>query len=311
MTGGASGIGLAVVRAFNTDGFATVSLDTTESAEASISVQGDVRDPRSHSAAVDAAIRETGRLDVLVANAGVHDGGIGLDSEPDELLECLRLVLDIDVIGYALAAHAAAPALRESRGHVVLTLSDASFLVGQQGAGLAYTAAKHGAFGLLGWLARALAPEVRVNGIAPGGVVTISEPWAAPRVASASSRTWRRKPNRPPTQPTRDACSRRARSPSTTAGSCPTAPRSDRSGHSTRRRADGPLRPRRAQTGGGSPVPGSGRPTKASPGRGFAVPHMSDCSGTDSHTRGSQRCGSVIRSRPVVNSAMKPLGSWK
>ena len=76
------------------------------------------------------------------------------DSEPGELLECLRLVLDVDVIGYALAAQAAAPALRASRGHVVLTLSDASFLVGQQGAGLAYTAAKHAAFGLLGWLAR-------------------------------------------------------------------------------------------------------------------------------------------------------------
>jgi 2,3-dihydroxy-2,3-dihydrophenylpropionate dehydrogenase len=172
VTGGASGIGLAVVRAFNTDGFATVSLDTTESAEASISVQGDVRDPRANSAAVDAAIQETGRLDALVANAGIHDGGIGLDVEPGELLDCLRLVLDVDVIGYALAAQAAAPALRETRGHVVLTLSDASFLVGQQGAGLAYTAAKHAALGLLGWLARALAPEIRVNGIAPGGVVT-------------------------------------------------------------------------------------------------------------------------------------------
>ena len=109
VTGGASGIGLAVVRAFNSDGFATVSLDTTESADASISVQGDVRDAGSHSAAVDAAIQETGRLDVLVANVGVHDGGIGLDGEPGELLQRLRLVLDVDVIGYALAAEAAAP----------------------------------------------------------------------------------------------------------------------------------------------------------------------------------------------------------
>jgi 2,3-dihydroxy-2,3-dihydrophenylpropionate dehydrogenase len=172
VTGGASGIGLAVIRAFNSDGFTTVSLDAAPSAEATISVEGDVRDPAFHAAAVDAAIDAAGRLDVLVANAGVHDGGLGLDAEPDVLLDGMRRVLDIDVIGYALAAQAAAPALRAARGHVVLTLSDASFLVGQQGAGVAYTAAKHAVIGLLGWLARELAPEVRVNGVAPGGVLT-------------------------------------------------------------------------------------------------------------------------------------------
>lgn len=172
VTGGASGLGLAVVRGLREDGFTTVSLDLGSSDEAHISVIGDVREPVSHAAAVRAGLEQTGRLDVLIANAGVHDGGVGLEVEPDELRARLRQVLDVDVVGYALAIQAAASPLREASGHVVLTLSDASFMVGQQGAGLAYTAAKHAALGLLGWAARELAPEVRVNAVAPGGVVT-------------------------------------------------------------------------------------------------------------------------------------------
>jgi len=172
VTGGASGIGEAVVRALRADGFTTVSLDLRAGASADVSVLGDVSEPQANASAVEAAIKATGQLDVVVANAGVHDGGLGLDEPPDELLQRMRRVYDIDVIGYALAVQAALIPLRAARGHVVLTLSDASFLVGQQGAGIAYTAAKHAGVGMVGWLARELAPEVSVNAIAPGGVMT-------------------------------------------------------------------------------------------------------------------------------------------
>lgn len=172
VTGGASGIGRAIVEEFAADGWVTVSLDRTPSGVATIDVDGDVRDPDAHARAVGAALEVAGRLDVLVANAGVHDGGLGLDADPDDLLARTRAVLDVNVVGYVLAAQAAAGALRAAHGHLVLTLSDASFLVGQQGAGVAYTASKHAGLGLLGWLARELAPEVSVNAIAPGGVVT-------------------------------------------------------------------------------------------------------------------------------------------
>lgn len=172
VTGAASGIGAAVTAGLADDGFTTVSLDLVESSVAAISVVGDVREPEANRAAVTAAMEQTGRLDVVVANAGIHDGGLDLDVDADLLRERMRRVLDVDLVAYALMAQAAVQPLRVTRGQVILTLSDASFLVGQQGAGLAYTAAKHGALGLLGWLARELAPDVRVNAVAPGGVIT-------------------------------------------------------------------------------------------------------------------------------------------
>ena len=97
--------------------------------------------------------------------------GAGRNVPQDDRLERVRRVYDFDVLGYALAVQAALIPLRAARGHVVLTLSDASFLVGQQGAGIAYTAAKHAGVGMVGLLARELAPEVSVNPIAPGRVM--------------------------------------------------------------------------------------------------------------------------------------------
>ena len=89
---------------------------------------------------------------------------------------------------------------------------------------MAYTAAKHAAFGLLGWLAHALAPEVRVNGIAPGGAVTdlraADGDQGGRRIfedAAAKTRTVRQR-NPLGTMLTADV------SPSTTAGSSPTVP---------------------------------------------------------------------------------------
>jgi 2,3-dihydroxy-2,3-dihydrophenylpropionate dehydrogenase len=55
---------------------------------------------------------------------------------------------------------------------MVFTLSDASFVVSGNGAGPIYAASKHGALGVVRSLAAQLAPRVRVNAVAPGGVPT-------------------------------------------------------------------------------------------------------------------------------------------
>jgi 2,3-dihydroxy-2,3-dihydrophenylpropionate dehydrogenase len=172
VTGGASGIGAAVARRFQDAGDDVVVFDRDQADWDVTWVRGDVTDPADHLRALSAAAPD-GRLDVLVANAGVHDGGLRLGSDRplDELAARVRYVLDINVLGYMLALHAAAPALAAAGGCAVLTLSDASFDVGGNGAGAAYVAAKHAGAGLVKAAARDLAP-VRVNGIAPGGVAT-------------------------------------------------------------------------------------------------------------------------------------------
>ncbi|MFI9388813.1 SDR family oxidoreductase [Kutzneria sp. NPDC052558] len=176
VTGGSSGIGRAVTDEFTEHGYRVVVLDREEPREPFppdvVLVRGDVRSPRDNERAVEAALR-LGGLDVLVANAGLHDGGVRLcDRDGDELAELARRVLDVDVVGYLLAARAAAEPLIRAGGTMIFTLSDASFVVRGNGSGVVYAAAKHAALGVVRHLAADLAPRVRVNAVAPGGVVT-------------------------------------------------------------------------------------------------------------------------------------------
>jgi NAD(P)-dependent dehydrogenase (short-subunit alcohol dehydrogenase family) len=173
VTGGASGIGAAVARAFLADGARVTVLDRQASPDADVtSVEGDVRSLADNERAVAVAAGATG-LDVLIANAGVHDGGLKLlDGDAAELEARFRRLVEVNLLGYLLAARAGAAALQEAGGAVVLTLSDASYDVHGNNAGVAYATVKHGATGLLKALARDLAPRVRVNGVAPGGVPT-------------------------------------------------------------------------------------------------------------------------------------------
>jgi NAD(P)-dependent dehydrogenase (short-subunit alcohol dehydrogenase family) len=173
ITGGASGIGAALAGSFVRDGARVTVLDRKASSDPDVtSVVGDVREYADNERAVEAA-SAGGRLDVLIANAGIHDGGLRLlDADPGHLEQTFRRVLDVDVLGYLLAARAAAPLLLESSGCIALTLSDAAFDVRANGSGIAYATAKHAGAGLLRALARDLAPDVRVNAVAPGGVPT-------------------------------------------------------------------------------------------------------------------------------------------
>jgi len=173
ITGGASGIGAAVARAFLAEGARVTVLDRDPSPDPDVTtVEGDVRSSADNERAVAVAAGEGG-LDVLVANAGVHDGGLKLlEGDAAELEARFRRLVEVNLLGYLLAARAAASALTEAGGAVVLTLSDASYDVHGNNAGIAYATVKHGAVGLLKALARDLAPRVRVNGVAPGGVPT-------------------------------------------------------------------------------------------------------------------------------------------
>lgn len=180
ITGAATGIGRAVVRAFLAEGCRVAALDRSESGLALLQSElgpglaitvGDVRDPGAHRRALESAVGSFGGLDILVPNAGVFDGMLHLDQLPEEaLVAAFDEIFAINVKGYLLAVHAALPALRKNRGCIVFTASTASLHAGRGGP--LYTASKHAVLGLTRQLAYELAPEVRVNAVAPGGTLT-------------------------------------------------------------------------------------------------------------------------------------------
>ena len=183
LTGGASGIGRALASVLLRRGAHVVVLDRDVSgldAERSsrgvgrlLTVVGDVTDPDVNQRAVDLAVTEFGTLDSFVGNAGIHDGGATVrDVTPVQMRDLSRRILDVNVVGYLVGACAAAEAVERAGGTMIFTLSDASFVVAGNGAGIAYAASKHAGLGVVRSLAAQLAPRVRVNAVAPGGVPT-------------------------------------------------------------------------------------------------------------------------------------------
>ncbi|MGW3287225.1 3-(cis-5,6-dihydroxycyclohexa-1,3-dien-1-yl)propanoate dehydrogenase [Streptomyces sp. NPDC001002] len=182
VTGGGSGIGRAVAERFLAEGASVTVLgrdkDQLDDVVRSFAdpsrihaVTADVRDSAALHAAVAETVERFGRLDTLVANAGVWDYQRQLTRlGPEELDTAFDEIFSINVKGYLLAAEAAWRELVKSRGSIVMTLSNASFYV--NGGGPLYTASKHACLGLMRELAYELAPKVRVNGVACGGMNT-------------------------------------------------------------------------------------------------------------------------------------------
>jgi pteridine reductase len=112
------------------------------------------------------ALDELGGLDLLVHAAGAGFAPTPVDEVTEEDWDS---AMDVTAKGTFFLAQAAAPALRESRGTIVLLEDVASFQAWPSFA--PHCAAKAAQAMLTRVLARALAPEVRVCGIAPGAVV--------------------------------------------------------------------------------------------------------------------------------------------
>ncbi|MEU6225633.1 3-(cis-5,6-dihydroxycyclohexa-1,3-dien-1-yl)propanoate dehydrogenase [Streptomyces sp. NPDC047042] len=182
ITGGGSGIGRAVAERFLAEGASVTVLgrdkdqldDVVRSAAEPSRVHavvGDVRDSDALHRAVAETVDRFGKLDTLVTNAGVWDYQRQLTRlGPEELDTAFDEIFSINVKGYLLAAEAAWRELVKTRGSIVMTLSNASFHV--NGGGPLYTASKHACLGLMRELAYELAPKVRVNGVACGGMNT-------------------------------------------------------------------------------------------------------------------------------------------
>lgn len=181
VTGGGSGIGRAVVDRFVGEGASVVVLELSLERGAAVRtahpdrlvvVQGDATSLTTNRQAVEAACDLFGGLDCFVANTGFWDFGTTVEDLPDDERFDLAFsqLFDLNVKSFLAGAKAAYPALRASRGSLVMTGSNASQHPG--GGGPLYTASKHAVVGLVRQLAYELAPEVRVNAVAPGGMLT-------------------------------------------------------------------------------------------------------------------------------------------
>src|SRR5258708_17848494 len=179
VTGCGSGIGRAIVARFVEEGARVAVMDriatrTQELRDAFggrvVAVAGDVSRLADNKRAVAEAVRAFGRLDIFVANAGIFDGFRKLADIPEEQLTtaCDELFA-VNVTGCLLGAKAAVPELTKTAGCMVFTASVAGL---SGGGGPIYTASKHAVVGLVRELAVELGPDIRVNGVAPGGVAT-------------------------------------------------------------------------------------------------------------------------------------------
>jgi len=178
VTGSSSGIGRAVAERFARDGAHVVvnssrSVDEGDALAKSLPdavyVQADVSREEDARRLVDTALERFGRIDAVVNNAGTtrRVAFADLDGADDELW---RRIFDVNLMGAWYLTRAALPALREAKGSVVNVGSVSGLIAG--GSSLPYAVSKAALHHLTRTLAQALAPDVRVNAVAPGLVIT-------------------------------------------------------------------------------------------------------------------------------------------
>ena len=189
VTGGSSGIGLAIARALGEDGYVvTVSARRPEKLEAAVT---DLRESgieveavpanMAHEAAIEALVarhRERfGRLDVLVNNAGVGVGGAIADTETKKL----DMQLDVNLRAVLLTTRACIPMLKDAGAeHGKALVANTASIAGKHGQGwlAAYSATKFGVVGFTQALHKEHAGDgIQATALCPGFVDTPMTDW--------------------------------------------------------------------------------------------------------------------------------------
>lgn len=182
---GANVIGVDICADIDSNGYPMASRAELDETIELVEAQGgkmlgsvaDVRDYHALKAALDAGVEHFGRLDIVLANAGIATMAFR-ELTIEEELEQWTDVLDVNLVGAFHTAKAAVPHLlaRNRGGSIVFTSSTAGLkgFGGTQGGGLAYAASKHGIVGLMRTFANALAAQsIRVNTVHPTAVNTM------------------------------------------------------------------------------------------------------------------------------------------
>lgn len=179
VTGGASGIGEAIVRGAANEGAIPVIVnrsaergeklaqELSEQNQTTLFVQADLADPKQCKRAVTETLAAFGQLDVLVNNAGINDSVSLEHASPEEF----RQSFTDNLQHYYAMAHYALPHLIKAQGNIV-NISSKTALTGQGGSS-GYVAAKGAQLALTReWAVELLPYGIRVNAVLPAEVMT-------------------------------------------------------------------------------------------------------------------------------------------
>lgn len=180
VTGGASGIGRAVIEQLSAAGARVAVLDRERAVGVGeISLVCDVREDASVRTAVGEAARALGALDIVVNNAGIGAQGTVSDNDDAEW----HRVFDVNVVGIARVTRAALPYLKQSSRAAVVNTSSVVASAGVPNRAL-YSAAKGAVQALtLAMAADYIRGGIRVNCVSPG---TTDTPWVRRLLDSAA-----------------------------------------------------------------------------------------------------------------------------
>lgn len=200
VTGGGTGIGRAISEHLARAGARvivnySVSRDDAEATVKAIQENGgtaiavgaDVSKQERATELMNKAVTEFGRLDYLVNNAGwsTRVPHAEMDKLTDEIWDH---VFDTNLRGAFYCVRAATPLLKKQPGAAIVNIASVAALLGM-GSSMAYAASKGGMVTLTKSLARALAPDIRVNAVLPGFIRTRFAGWTEDAFSSAEKVT--------------------------------------------------------------------------------------------------------------------------
>ncbi len=180
ITGAANGIGKACAQRFAQEGAFVACLDVTDALNeavaeeiralgvGAVAIHCDVTDPESVKGAVNTVMEKWGRVDVLVASAGIYTGS----PLAEVSLKQWNHLIDINLTGVFLCNQAVAPIMMKQRSGSIINLSS---MAGKTSwvASAEYSASKSGVIGLTRSVAMELAPYgATANAVCPGNTLT-------------------------------------------------------------------------------------------------------------------------------------------